>query len=132
MTMTIKGKNETARKMNGSTPISESTPVEANSTNSSTNLARLGEYRQCSERQNLKHENTDDIVGDLTINNDSPIEVSVYRLYPLNNSQSKYETIAPGKSYTLSELRRGAWWMITDASGNCKMLVSPPNVVNIK
>jgi len=58
--------------------------------------------------------------------------VSVY-LIGANNYQSKYETIAPNKSQNFRSPKRGEWWMIADAAtGKCKMIVSPPNVVNIE
>jgi hypothetical protein len=97
---------------------------------STPNTADLGEYRQCSERPGLNHNNRGGLAP-LTINNGSPLTVKVYRLGP-DNYQSQYNSLAPGDSVTERSSWRGEWWMITDAKGNCQMIVSPPNVVNIK
>lgn len=96
------------------------------------NTTNGGELRQCSERQNLKFiRPTDAETVQLTVNNKSQNSVSVY-LIGANNYQSKYETIAPNKSQTFRSPKRGEWWMITDAATSaCKIIVSPPNVVNI-
>ncbi|MBX7174181.1 MAG: hypothetical protein K1X72_24625 [Pyrinomonadaceae bacterium] len=115
------------RTFTNTTPYSTPKPIS----NSSTPTAGdFGEYRQCSERQNLNHNNTGSSAP-LTINNGSQLTLNVYRL-GANNYQSKYETVSPGKSVTLRSSLRGEWWMITDVSGNCQMIVAPPNVVNIK
>ncbi len=90
----------------------------------------FGEYKQCSERGKLDFNSRGESVG-LTVNNNSPVEISVYRIGP-DNYQSKYSDIAPGKSQTYKSAFRGDWWMITDSKGRCQMLVSPPNTVNVK
>lgn len=97
------------------------------------NATNGGELRQCPERQNLQFIRATDAESvQLTVNNKSQNSVSVY-LIGANNYQSKYETIAPNKSQTFRSPKRGEWWMITDsATGACKAIVSPPNLVNIE
>lgn len=106
------------------------TPNTTPTTVTTPNLADLGEYRQCSDRQSLKFGNPGGSAH-LTINNQSQVTIKVYRLGP-NNYQSQYNSLAPGSSVTQRSSSRGEWWMITDVNGNCQMIVAPPNTVNIK
>ncbi|MEK7723575.1 MAG: hypothetical protein AAB336_04450 [Acidobacteriota bacterium] len=107
-----------------------STPNTTPNTVTTPNLADLGEYRQCSERQSLKFGNTGGSAP-LTVNNGSQFAVKIFRL-GANNYQSQYNNLSPGDTVTQRSSSRGEWWMITDAKGNCQMIVAPPNVVNIK
>lgn len=97
------------------------------------NATNGGEIRQCSERQNLKFIRAADAESvQLTVNNKSQNSVTV-NLIGANYYQSSYETLAPTKSQTFRSPKRGEWWMITDATtGKCKLIVSPPNVVNVE
>jgi hypothetical protein len=111
------------------TPTKYDTPIDPH-LSPTPNLSESGEYRQCSERTSLNYGQTGSAAR-LVINNNSQLTITVYRL-GANNYESKYDTLTPGKSATFQSSLRGEWWMIADVSGNCQMIVSSPNTVNVK
>lgn len=96
------------------------------------NPGQFGEFKECFEREGLNFKNVDPAApGGLTVNNRSSVSISVYRL-GADDYESKYSDIPPGGSQIYNSAFKGEWWMITDIAGNCRMLVSPPNTVNVE
>ncbi len=125
------GKKSVSENEETNVGISNSTSkTESNSPN--TNTSEFGEYRECSERGNLTY-NVDPKATPvtLTVNNKGRIRLDIYGLGH-NGKFSKSGGVSPGDTFSYKMTFRGEWYMIADTDGNCKMLVAPPNVVNVQ